>query len=85
MSELRRSGAGRIELNFLLSPLFCLSIQELTRTRDQALIDKAVVVVDVGHEYDPERLRFDHHQNGFEETFDAAHGIKLSGAGLIWK
>ena len=31
------------------------------------------------------RLRFDHHQRGFEETMNEQFGIKLSSAGLIYK
>ncbi|MCO5576054.1 hypothetical protein L7F22_029861 [Adiantum nelumboides] len=57
----------------------------LTRTRDPALIQQAQIVVDVGAEYDEKRQRFDHHQRGFEETFDAEHKTKLSSAGLVWK
>jgi uncharacterized UPF0160 family protein len=37
---------------------------EIVRTRDQKIIDIADVVVDVGGVYDPENLRFDHHQDG---------------------
>jgi hypothetical protein len=47
------------------------------------------IVVDVGGEYDPARHRYDHHQRGFTEVFDAgseAFGkIKLSSAGLVYK
>lgn len=43
------------------------------------------ILVDVGGEYDPARLRFDHHQRGFETTLSPAHKIKLSSAGLIYK
>ncbi|PWN48296.1 metal-dependent protein hydrolase [Violaceomyces palustris] len=57
----------------------------LTRTRDPAVINTGSIVVDVGAEYDPERQRFDHHQRGFEETFDSEHKTKLSSAGLVWK
>ncbi|PWN95382.1 metal-dependent protein hydrolase [Tilletiopsis washingtonensis] len=57
----------------------------LVRTRDAARIAAAHCVVDVGAEYDAARQRFDHHQRGFEETFDAAHKTKLSSAGLVWK
>lgn len=58
---------------------------QLTRTRDPSIIDSASIVVDVGAEYDPKRHRYDHHQRGFEETFDAEHKVKLSSAGLVWK
>lgn len=55
------------------------------RTRDEAVISKGTIVVDVGAVYDPQRLRFDHHQRGFEETFSPDHSVKLSSAGLIYK
>ncbi|KDN52628.1 metal-dependent protein hydrolase [Tilletiaria anomala UBC 951] len=57
----------------------------LTRTRDMSLIDRGTIVVDVGATYDATKNRFDHHQRGFEETFDADHKVKLSSAGLTWK
>jgi uncharacterized UPF0160 family protein len=57
----------------------------LVRTRDESIIQKADIVVDVGGIYDLSQCRFDHHQRGFEETFDADHKIKLSSAGLIYK
>ena len=57
----------------------------IVRTRDVAVIDQATIVVDVGAVYDPEKLRFDHHQRGFQETFSVDHTVKLSSAGLIYK
>lgn len=57
----------------------------LTRTRDAATIDSGSIVVDVGAVYDAANNRFDHHQRGFEEVFDANHSTKLSSAGLVWK
>ncbi|UZJ53955.1 hypothetical protein CBS101457_003275 [Exobasidium rhododendri] len=57
----------------------------LQRSRDKSVIDQASIVVDVGAEYDAARHRYDHHQRGFEETFDKDHKIKLSSAGLVWK
>jgi len=48
-------------------------------------LKQLTIIVDVGGEYDPARKRFDHHQKGFEETFDVTHKIKLSSAGLIYK
>ncbi|KAK0523192.1 hypothetical protein OC834_005997 [Tilletia horrida] len=70
---------------FMLRKLPQYQSMSLVRTRDQALIDQGSIVVDVGAEYDPARHRYDHHQRGFEETFDAQHSIKLSSAGLVWK
>lgn len=57
----------------------------VVRSRDPAVLDPLDILVDVGGVYDPERLRFDHHQRGFEETFGGAHGVKLSSAGLVYK
>ena len=47
------------------------------------------ILVDVGSEYLPETLRFDHHQKTFVDTWDNTSerykGIRLSSAGLIYK
>ncbi|GAA5823004.1 hypothetical protein JCM3770_005376 [Rhodotorula araucariae] len=58
---------------------------ELRRSREQADWDAADVVFDVGGVYDAERLRFDHHQRGFNEVFGHGFVTKLSSAGLIYK
>lgn len=56
------------------------------RTRTNDLLDKCNIVVDVGGSFDVEKRRFDHHQRGFEETFDEEHTkTKLSSAGLVYK
>jgi len=57
----------------------------VVRTRDNAKIQLAGIVVDVGGVYSPERMRFDHHQRGFSEFFSPGHVTKLSSAGLIYK
>lgn len=61
---------------------------EIVRTRDPEMLEKADIVVDVGGKYDVEEQRFDHHQRGFEGTFESlgkrSH-TKLSSAGLIYK
>ncbi|KAI3617814.1 hypothetical protein CBS9595_003723 [Malassezia furfur] len=69
----------------LLQKLPQLADADLVRTRDAAEIAKSTIVVDVGAEYIPEKHRYDHHQRGFFETFDAEHKTKLSSAGLVWK
>jgi len=56
---------------------------KLIRTRDEALISKADIVVDVGGEYDPEKGRFDHHQRGGAGARE--NGIPFSSFGLIWQ
>mmetsp|Transcript_68472 Transcript_68472/g.200286 ORF Transcript_68472/g.200286 Transcript_68472/m.200286 type:complete len:381 (-) Transcript_68472:162-1304(-) len=58
----------------------------ILRSRNQAEIEKAAVVVDVGGTYEPERHRYDHHQKTFTDTYSEAYaGIKLSSAGLVFK
>lgn len=56
---------------------------KIIRTRDQNIIDKADIVVDVGGQYVPEKNRFDHHQPegaGLKEN-----GIPHASFGLVWK
>lgn len=68
------------------------------RSRDPAVLEPLEMVFDVGAIYDPEKLRFDHHQRGFFETVDGKPGgatcpeqatgrwkTKLSACGLIYK
>lgn len=50
---------------------------DLIRTRDQALIDTADVVIDVGGLYDPPSFRFDHHQQEYQGSLSSA-GMVLS-------
>ncbi|KAL8287325.1 hypothetical protein RQP46_003777 [Phenoliferia psychrophenolica] len=57
----------------------------LVRSRDPAVLEECTVVVDVGGVYDPQMLRFDHHQRGFEEVFGMGFKTKLSSAGLVYK
>jgi uncharacterized UPF0160 family protein len=56
---------------------------EVVRTRDHELIKSADIAVDVGQVYDPEVLRFDHHQSlsaGIRSS-----GIPYASLGLVWK
>ncbi|MBX4206229.1 MYG1 family protein [Candidatus Parcubacteria bacterium] len=53
------------------------------RTRDQAIIESADIVVDVGGVYDPAKLRFDHHQLG--GAGKRTNGIPYASIGLVWK
>jgi uncharacterized UPF0160 family protein len=57
----------------------------IIRTRDEAVLARADLVLDVGGVYDASRMRFDHHQKGFTETFGHGFTTKLSSAGLIYK
>lgn len=56
---------------------------KIIRTRDQALIDKADFVADVGGVYDPEKNRFDHHQIG--GAGERENTIPYASFGLVWK
>lgn len=60
----------------------------IVRSRDEAVLASADIVVDVGGVYDGNTHKFDHHQRGFAETF-AKEGrrtrTKLSSAGLVYK
>lgn len=57
----------------------------LIRTRDQALIETADVVFDVGGLHDPSTLRFDHHQQEYTGPLSSAGMVLrwLEGAGHI--
>lgn len=55
---------------------------EIIRTRDEVIISKADIVVDVGGEYDVNRQRFDHHQNGASVR---ENGISYAAFGLVWQ
>lgn len=56
---------------------------DVIRSRDEALIQQATIVLDVGTEFAPDRLRFDHHQNSYTETRD--NDIPYATAGMIWR
>lgn len=61
---------------------------KIIRTRDTKLLnqyksDSEVFVLDVGTEYDPKKLNFDHHQKTMKMTWDG--GIPYSSCGLVWK
>ena len=63
----------------------------LLRTRNQALIETADFVVDVGGTWDAASGRFDHHQRGFDGARPARQidghtvpGVGYASAGLVW-
>eukprot|EP01101_Sappina_pedata_P004284 TRINITY_DN1791_c0_g1_i1.p2 TRINITY_DN1791_c0_g1~~TRINITY_DN1791_c0_g1_i1.p2 ORF type:complete len:359 (-),score=176.50 TRINITY_DN1791_c0_g1_i1:56-1027(-) len=70
---------------FMLRNTLRFKDASVTRTRDPLVLQEMDIVVDVGGVYDPQTLRFDHHQRGFTETFDDKHVTKLSSAGLVYK
>lgn len=55
---------------------------EVIRTRDEKEIEAADWVIDVGGVYDPNKKRFDHHQN---DAPIRENGIPYAGFGLVWK
>ncbi len=76
--------------NFHTDDIFALAVllffypdAEVVRTRDEAAISSADIVVDVGGVYDSAKLRFDHHQTGGALTRD--NTIPYASFGLIWK
>ncbi len=56
---------------------------EIIRTRDKKIIDSADYVYDTGLIYDPEKNRFDHHQE--EGGGKRDNGVPYSSFGLVWK
>eukprot|EP01028_Stygiella_incarcerata_P012784 TRINITY_DN80454_c0_g1_i1.p1 TRINITY_DN80454_c0_g1~~TRINITY_DN80454_c0_g1_i1.p1 ORF type:complete len:443 (-),score=109.78 TRINITY_DN80454_c0_g1_i1:72-1325(-) len=57
----------------------------IIRTRNEKILGRCDIVVDVGQEYDVDKKRFDHHMKTFSATFDDTSKTKLSSAGLIFK
>ena len=57
----------------------------VVRSRDPAQLAQCDLVMDVGGEYDHEKLRYDHHQRGFDEVLGRGFTTKLSACGLIYK
>ncbi len=53
------------------------------RSRDEDIINSGDYVVDVGHVYDEDENRFDHHQESFKEF--GYLKIPYSSFGLVWK
>lgn len=51
----------------------------LTRSRDTKVLEPLTIVIDVAGLYDHEKLRYDHHQRGFFETFDGANSTFRDG------
>lgn len=56
---------------------------KVIRTRDEGEISTADFVADVGHEYNPAKNRFDHHQEGGAGFREGK--ISYSALGLLWK
>jgi len=68
---------------------------KIVRSRDLEVLDPLDIVIDVGGIYDPTKLRYDHHQRGYEERFefprasssssDEKRCTKLSASGLVYR
>ncbi|MBX4181418.1 MYG1 family protein [Candidatus Parcubacteria bacterium] len=56
---------------------------EVVRSRKKEDIESADIVVDVGLQYEPEKLKFDHHQHAGAGV--RANGIPYASFGLVWK
>lgn len=56
---------------------------EIVRSRDPKVWEEGDIVLDVGSEYDEERNRFDHHQEGY--ALARENGIPYASFGLIWR
>jgi uncharacterized UPF0160 family protein len=54
------------------------------RSRDPEVLETCDIIVDVHGKYEPPKY-LDHHQRGFEETFNQEKKTKLSSAGLVYK
>lgn len=46
----------------------------IVRSRDPAVLEPLDIVIDVGGVYDHSRLRYDHHQRGYDERMDFPRG-----------
>lgn len=62
----------------------------VVRSRNPNVLETCDIVVDVGAVYDPDALRFDHHQRSFTETFErpreeSLFASRMSSAGLVYK
>lgn len=79
---------GRFHVDEIISTCILIRLYpnvKLIRTRNQELLDKCDIIYDVGRTFNPKKLRFDHHQREFQETFSPQHKTKLSSAGLVYK
>ena len=56
---------------------------KIVRTRDEQIIHKADIVIDVGGSYNERLNLFDHHQEGFD--LKRENGIPYASFGLVWK
>lgn len=76
---------------FMLQTLPEFANATIVRSRNEEILNKCKIVVDVGSVFDPETLRFDHHQKTFQHTLSTLRPecgtqwtVRLSSAGLIY-
>lgn len=79
---------------FMLKTLDRFKNHEIVRTRSSEILSKADIVVDVGGEFDVDKLRLDHHQRSFTKTMLDFHPnlkttnpnkpARLSSSGLVY-
>lgn len=77
---------GRFHVDDVFAAMLMRSIYpnaKIIRTRDDAKLNLADIVIDVGYIHDEKSLRFDHHQEG--KAGKRINGIEFSGFGLVWK
>lgn len=86
---------------FLLRQLPQYRLSKIVRSRDPKILDECDIVIDVGGIYDHDKKRYDHHQRGYDERFDAGRNkdkenseggedavgrcTKLSASGLVYR
>jgi len=68
---------------FSVAALMMVKPITVVRSRDPEKLATCNVLVDVGGEYDPEKCKFDHHQQG--GAGPRSNGVKYSSFGLVWK
>lgn len=75
---------------FMLRQLPRFADAKIVRSRDENVLKKCDIVVDVGGQFDKERNLFDHHQKTFDHTLSTLrpefsnYNVRLSSAGLIY-
>ncbi len=75
---------------FLLRQLPEYRLSRIVRSRDPKILETCDIVIDVGGVYDHDKLRYDHHQRGYDERFDEGKDgngrcTKLSASGLVYR
>lgn len=76
---------------WLLRQLPQYRASRVVRSRDSEVLGPLDIVIDVGGVYDHDKLRYDHHQRGYDERFDEGKEgkngrcTKLSASGLVYR